>query len=64
MGLTRFCAMNEAIAGCRSPTTESGRACIKLLTQGACLRKLPVVAPMTDASRYEGSKCGASAETD
>lgn len=37
-----------------------GSACIRLLTQGACFKKLPAVDPKNDASRYEGSKSSAS----
>lgn len=61
--LTRFWATNAAIAGCSAAAAHIGRACIRLLTQGACFIKLPAVEPKNDASRYEGSKSSASTRT-
>jgi hypothetical protein len=52
--------MNEANPGCKRRAIASGTDCIKSLIQGACLRKAPAVEPKKEASRYEGSKSGAS----
>ena len=58
--LARFWATNVAIAGCINSTIDIGRACRKLFTHGACFKKLPFVTPVSEASRYEGSKSFAS----
>jgi len=48
------------MAGWVRRVSQSGVAWKTLLSQGACFMKLPAVEPKNAASRYVGSKSGAS----